>query len=238
MLDELGVTDQDGDGKREMPDGSKLIIRLDFPADTRSDHIAKNELLAKHWNEIGIDAKLSPIPPAGFPDRWAVGEIMTNTAWETGDGPNCLVYPQCWSPSSRRAGPLFRGSTTVSGAPRKEDSEKNKDPYKRTPPRMEPEPGGPVEQLWKLYDKSKVEPDDMKRHRLVWEMCKVHVEDGPFFMGCVANQPTIVLVREGMNNVPAQENLTLGGFTVPAIHPTPAVYDPESWYWENPEEHS
>jgi hypothetical protein len=32
--------------------------------------------------------------------------------------------------------------------------------------------------------------------------------------------------------------LALGGFVSPWIHPTPAIYDPETYYWENPEEHT
>ena len=34
-----------------------------------------------------------------------------------------------------------------------------------------------------------------------------------------------------------KENLALGGFAAPWIHPSPAVYDPETWYWQNPESH-
>ncbi len=103
---------------------------------------------------------------------------------------------------------------------------------------MEAEKGGPVEQLWKLYDQSKVEPDAMKRHRLVWDMIKVHIEHGPYLMGVCANTPYLVLVKEDLKNVPRREDLTLHGFAAPWIHPTPAVYDPEAYYFENPEAHS
>ena len=34
-----------------------------------------------------------------------------------------------------------------------------------------------------------------------------------------------------------QEDLALGGFVNPWIHPTPAVYDPETWFWDNPDQH-
>jgi len=29
----------------------------------------------------------------------------------------------------------------------------------------------------------------------------------------------------------------LGGFVNPWIIPSPAVYDPETWYWDNPDAH-
>ncbi|MEQ4206838.1 ABC transporter substrate-binding protein [Actinopolymorpha sp. B9G3] len=41
LLDEIGVVDKDGDGRREMPDGSPLKIRLDYPAETTEDHLQK-----------------------------------------------------------------------------------------------------------------------------------------------------------------------------------------------------
>jgi peptide/nickel transport system substrate-binding protein len=237
MLDEIGVVDKDGDGWREMPDGSKLKVRLDYHADSAQEHVSKNELLARDWRAIGIDTQLNPVPPDGYGDQWRFGKLMTNTNWETGDGPNCLVYPQWLVPiESSRWAPLQGEFYNVRGTP-EEKKELDVDPYKRTPPRMEPEPGGPIEKLWKLYDQSKVEPDEMKRHRLVWEMIKIHIEYGPYLLGVCANTPYIVLVHEDMRNVPARENLALGGFAAPWIHPTPAVYDPETWYWANPEEH-
>jgi peptide/nickel transport system substrate-binding protein len=37
--------------------------------------------------------------------------------------------------------------------------------------------------------------------------------------------------------VPKKEDLAQGGFVNPWIHPTPAVYDPETWHWDNPDQH-
>jgi peptide/nickel transport system substrate-binding protein len=68
-------------------------------------------------------------------------------------------------------------------------------------------------------------------------MIKIHIEHGPFFMGTVANTPRVVLAKKDLRNVPRRENLAQGGFANPWIHPTPAVYDPETFYWENPEQH-
>jgi peptide/nickel transport system substrate-binding protein len=102
---------------------------------------------------------------------------------------------------------------------------------------MDPEPGGPVERLWSLYDQTRTEPDQMKRTKLVWEMIKIHVEFGPFFAAATANTPMLVVVKDGLKYVPKKEDLAQGGFTGPWIIPAPAVYDPEAYYWENPEQH-
>lgn len=239
LLDEIGVTDKNRDGWREMPDGSPLVITLDYPASQPpdSEHVRKNELLAKDWQAIGLNTKLNPVTPTAFGDQWAAGQILTTTAWEVGDGPNHLVYPQWLVPLERaRWAPLEGTFYAVRGTP-KEREELDVDPYKRTPPRMAPEPGGPIDRLWQIYDQTKVEPDVLKRIYMVWDMIKIHVEEGPFFSGTVANTPRLVLVKQGLRNVPRREDLALGGFVNPWIHPTPAVYDPEAYYWEDPAAH-
>ena len=236
LLAEIGLKDTNNDGFIEFADGSELLIRFDNPGEAGSEHGTKNELLAKDWNAIGIKTMMNPIP-SGADEMWRAGEKMTNCAWEVGDGPNHLVYPSWVVPNeTQRWAPLQGRWYEISGTPQIKE-ELDKDPWERQPPRLEAEPGGPVDQLWKLYDQSRVEPDTIKRHQLVWDMIKVHVNEGPFFMGCVANYPRICLQSLDLRNCPKREDLKLGGFGNPWIHPTPAVYNPEMWYYENPEDH-
>jgi peptide/nickel transport system substrate-binding protein len=47
----------------------------------------------------------------------------------------------------------------------------------------------------------------------------------------------VFITKKGLMNVPRKEDLALGGFTDPWIHPTPAVYDP-AWYWDDPAKHT
>jgi peptide/nickel transport system substrate-binding protein len=237
LLDDLGVVDADGDGKREMPDGEKLTIVLTFAANPNDVVSQSNNLMVRDWRRIGLDVREDPIPPESMDPGWQSGKIMGRGDWGVGDGPNCLVFPQWIVPiEPTRWAPLEGQFYNVRGTPAEKD-ELDKDPYDRTPPRMEPEPGGPIERLWKLYDQSKVEPDEMKRHQLVWEITKIHIEEGPFFQGSVANTPSLTVAHRDLGNVPRKENLAQGGFTAPWIHPTPAVYDPEAYFWRNPEEH-
>jgi peptide/nickel transport system substrate-binding protein len=234
MLDEIGVVDRDGDGRREMPDGSRLVVRLDYPADIdpAGEHMQKNNLLKKSWDAIGIDTRLNPVPPTTFGDQWAQGKIMSTTAWETSTltfGADLLwLMPM----ETSRWAPLQGQFYSLRGTPA-EKEQLDVDPYKRTPPRMEPEPGGPVDRLWKLADRARVETDALARDSLFWEMVKIHIEEGPFIMGAVANFPRIELVKKGLRNVPTREQTALGGLVNDWHHPTPAVYDPEAWYWES-----
>ncbi|MEJ7654720.1 MAG: ABC transporter substrate-binding protein [Chloroflexia bacterium] len=237
MLDEIGVVDKNGDGLREMPDGSRLIVTIDYPADTGTEHLSKNTLLAKHWKAVGIDARLNPVPPTGYDDQWAAGKLMSKSAWEVGNGPDHLTNPTWLVPiEATRWAPLQGTFFSLRGTPA-ETQQLDTDPYSRTPPRAAPEKGGPIERLWKLYDQTRTETDPVKRHQLVWQMMKIHVEDGPFFQGTISNSSRIVLVKQGLMNVPRREDLALGGFVNPWSLPSPAVYDPETYYWDNPAEH-
>ena len=238
MLDELGVTDADGDGMRELPNGKPLSLRLDYHADHSQDQQTRDNQLVGDLKAIGIELKLNPIPPQSYDDQWQSGKLMARDDWEIGDGPNHLVYPQFFVPiESQRWAPLqgqwyrLRGSKSA-------ESEQDLSPWKRHPPRMEPDEGGPIDRLWQLYDRTKTETDEMKRHELVWEMIKIHISDGPFMMGTVANYPQVMVAKSDLQNVPRRENLALGGYVNPWIHPTPAVYDPECWFWADPAQHS
>jgi peptide/nickel transport system substrate-binding protein len=236
LLAEIGLKDTNGDGFLEMADGTPIEVTLDFSANENptGEHVRKSEFLAKDWNAVGIKTTLNPIPQTSIQDLWRTGKRMTNVAWEVGDGPNHLVYPQWVVPmEDSRWAPLAGNWYLVRGTTR-EGAEADKDPYERTPPRAAPEAGSPIARLWELYDQTKIEPDVNKRNKLVWDMIKIHVQDGPFYSGVAANTPRIVLVKKGLSNVPKRDDLALGGFTNPWIHPTPAVYDPEAYFFDDP----
>jgi peptide/nickel transport system substrate-binding protein len=237
MLDELGMK-VGADGFRTLPDGGALRLRLEFPADTGQEHQKKNEILAENLKAVGINAVPNPVTPTAFADQWKAGELMSHTAWEVGDGPNHLVFPSWMVPiENERWAPLHGTYYSLLGT-EKAGTEEDVDPWERNPPRVAAEKGGPVEKLYQIYEQTKVETDVMKRHQQVWEIVKLHVADGPYFIGCVANYPRINLFSSDLKNWPKRADLAQGGFQNPWIHPVPAVYDPETWYFENPESHT
>lgn len=238
LLDEIGVVDKNGDGLRELPNGKKLKLSIDRGAAADNEHVQKDNLLMRDWKAIGVDATVNPISPEGFNELWENGQLMVHSDWEVGDGPNHLLYPQWLVPlEASRWAPLEGRMYSVRGTPAA-TQQTDLDPFKRTPPRMDADKGGPIEQLWTKYDQSKLEPDELKRTQMVWDMIKIHVEHGPFFSGTVANTPRVILKKKDLKNVPAKENLELGGFANPWIHPTPSVYDVETYYWDNPDQHA
>jgi len=61
LLDEAGYLDADGDGVRDMPDGSRpLIFRLNWP-DTEDAYPYIAGLLSKMWGQLGIKLELQAV---------------------------------------------------------------------------------------------------------------------------------------------------------------------------------
>lgn len=63
LLDDAGYADKDGDGVREMPDGSRsLNFRVNWPSDS-TNAPREAELLAEMWAQIGVKAELQALDP-------------------------------------------------------------------------------------------------------------------------------------------------------------------------------
>ncbi len=236
ILDEIGVVDADGDGIREYPDGSKLDISIDVPADAGAECMNVLQIVEKNWKDIGLSIIINQVPPAEFGPMWRGGQGDIHTNWEVGDGPDHLLYPSWMVPNEpERWAPLCGNRLMLVGTPQ-EDSELDKSPWDRQPPRWaSTEAGytdGPVKDLTEIYLKAMVEVDDLKRHHYVWDMINIHIDQGPFFIGSVANYPRIIFVSKKLMNVPTKEQLRLGGFVNPWIIPYPAVTNPETYAYK------
>jgi len=63
ILDDAGYLDTDGDGVREMPDGTNpLVYRLNWPSDS-IDGPRLAELLGEMWAEVGVDTEPQALDP-------------------------------------------------------------------------------------------------------------------------------------------------------------------------------
>lgn len=63
ILDDAGYVDADGDGVRDMPDGSdSLTFRLNWASDS-TEYPREAELLSEMWSQIGVKAELQALDP-------------------------------------------------------------------------------------------------------------------------------------------------------------------------------
>jgi len=230
MLDDIGVVDQDGDGWRDLPSGKKLELRIDQDVNAADEHIDAAQLVAQDWKAIGLNAFVNPVDGSQLADMDRNSSWDIKDSWEVGDGPNHLVYPQWMVPlTADRWAPWYGVSNSLIGT-----SQENEDldlvPAKRTPPREKPEDGSPYVKLYDLYEKAITLPTVEERNELVYEMIKIHIEEGPFFIGVVADYPRVGIVKNNFKNVPNREDLPLGGFVNPWIVVYPAIVNPPTFW--------
>ena len=233
LLDEIGMKDVDGDGWREYPDGSKYEHILDITADIQGLYLTVLEIVRPAFEAIGIKVILNSLPGAQYSSEWYAGQGSMHCQWEWADGPDFLVYPDPGTPTTHeRWAPLCGKGFLYFGTPQEYD-EADKSPWDRQPPRFnrkDPEYAGTVyEKLHQAYFKAIVEPDVLKRTQLEYELWDIHIEEGPFFIGTVANEGHVMIVSNKMENVPRPEQYKLGGWVYPWIMPNMAITNPETY---------
>lgn len=232
LLDKIGCK-VGADGKRTYPDGSALEVRIDLPADAGKECTDVLQLAQTNWEAVNLNIVINQITGTAFDALWHSGKGRIHTNWEVGDGPDHLLYPSWVVPNEPdRWAPLCGRKLQFEGTSQ-ESSEADKSPWDRTPPRFNSDDpqykGSAIEKIHGLYRQAIVEPDEVKRAQLVWQMWDIHISDGPFFIGTVANYPRIIIKSNKMTNVPEKEQLKLGGFVNPWIIPYPAVTNTETW---------
>ncbi len=90
LLDELGLEDVDGDGLREYPDGTKLIITFEF-LDFETPKSITMELVRDYWRELGIDLRLKSVERRLQAER-AQANKMQMTLWHA-DKVTDILFP-------------------------------------------------------------------------------------------------------------------------------------------------
>lgn len=232
LLDSIGVVDQDGDGWRDLPSGAELVLRIEQDANAGSDYIDVNNFVREDWEAIGLRTIINPVDGSQIQLMQQTATFDIRDSWELGDGPDHVVFPAWLVPIEHgRWAPLYGRWYSVRGT-ELENSQLDLDPRDRTPPRDRPPEGSPYDQLQKLYDKIKIEPDDIARDNLVLDAIQIHIDEGPFIIGTVADYPRPLIAKNNMRNVPDGDDLALGGFVNPWIMVYPAITNTETYYYE------
>ena len=90
LLNEMGMKDVDGDGKREAPDGQNLGITLEWMAIETPKQLTM-ELVREHWRNVGMDIDLKQINNNLQRSR-AQGNVMDMTVWHA-DRTSDILFP-------------------------------------------------------------------------------------------------------------------------------------------------
>jgi len=61
LLDEIGMKDTDGDGFRELPNGDKLVLNLNFSTQGIAGQTV--ELVSQYWADVGVQSVVKEVTP-------------------------------------------------------------------------------------------------------------------------------------------------------------------------------
>ena len=80
LFDEIGVVDKDGDGFRDLLNGSKLVVNIQYA--TQGMPGAVVELIAQHWNNVGIKTIFKEVTPDEYRSAQGANELDVHM-WTT-----------------------------------------------------------------------------------------------------------------------------------------------------------
>ena len=234
LLDEAGVTDQNGDGWRQLPSGEPLEIWIQINAGSPFTESA--ELMKEDWRAIGLDARVDAIPGAQLGQIFLGGtydiRVFGGGAPGSADLLSFPVFLTSFGPSGRWA-PLYGAWMSLEGTPR-EGIDADKPAHDRQPPWDEPAPDDPAYRMWQLHKQARSEPDRQKRDELVYEILQIHVDEGPFWLGIIADLPRPAIIGNRVKNTPTRDQLPLGGWLGPWVVAYPgAITYPEQYYLDD-----
>ena len=61
LLDEIGMVDTDGDGFRELPNGDKIVLNMQFAVQGIDGKTV--ELIGQHWADVGVQTTVKEVTP-------------------------------------------------------------------------------------------------------------------------------------------------------------------------------
>lgn len=185
LLDEIGLTQRDGDGLRLLPDGRPLEIIVETAGES-TEQVDVLELIASSWRKAGIKLFSKPLQREVFRNRIYSGETLMSV-W--GGLENGLPTPSM-SPSDL--------------APTRQDMYQwpKWGQYYETNGKVGEAPDLPAaKKLMELNAQWLASPNTEERKK-VWEMMLDIRADEAFTIGIVAGVPQPVVINKKLRNVP------------------------------------
>ena len=81
LLDEVGLKDVDGDGFRELPNGSPFAMNIDYA--TQGIGGVEVELVARMWNDVGVKTSFKEVTPDEYRGSQSSNALDVH-AWDKG----------------------------------------------------------------------------------------------------------------------------------------------------------
>ena len=210
LLDEIGLKDVDGDGIRERADGTplELVVSVDQGDRQSIDAMA---LVKEDWEAVGLKTVIAPDEGSTFNQRVMAGEVMIR-AWGSAAAWGLISAATVWAPvegvsycmGGARIG-LYYQTGGKEGIPAR--------------------PGSMLERLQERYTDVISTVDPAEREAKLLEAYKVHIEDGPLYIGTIGDHPSALIVNNNLRNIPEV------GLVASWDLGFPGTADPEQFYF-------
>ena len=73
LLDEIGMKDTDGDGFRELPNGDKLVVNMQFSTQGVAGQVV--ELVGQYWSNVGIQTTVKEVTPDEYRSAQSANQL-------------------------------------------------------------------------------------------------------------------------------------------------------------------
>ena len=181
-LDEMGLTERDGDGYRLMPDGRRLSFVYEY-APTFGSWGPQGELLTQHWKVLGIELIVKEEARQLWEQRRAANQIDM-TVWTSGGTFNPLIK-RTWFNG-------MEGGFSHTYALWKNTGGKEG---------IEPPPGSDHAKLFALDDQFDAALTEDERQKIFRQMLEI-MKDNLFYFAASTAPPEVVCVKNAFRNVP------------------------------------
>lgn len=96
LLDEVGMVDTDGDGFRELPNGEKIVLNMQFATQGIGSEVV--ELVAQNWADVGVQTTVKEVTPDEYRSQQSSNQLDVGM-WEKGQ-PTAIVLGnnELWVP--------------------------------------------------------------------------------------------------------------------------------------------
>ncbi|MEM1045155.1 MAG: ABC transporter substrate-binding protein [Pseudomonadota bacterium] len=185
LLDEMGLTDRQGDGTRKLPDGRPLEIIVESAGERQSE-IDALELIKEGWRDIGVKLFVKPSQRDSLRNRAYSGDLVM-AVWEGFENglPTSGTNPVGFVPASVDMFTWYGwGDYYETGG--------------RTGEKID---YAPAQRLFDLYQAWLVSASDEEREKIWHEILDIHA-DQVFSIGVVSSVQQPVAVSNKLRNVP------------------------------------
>jgi peptide/nickel transport system substrate-binding protein len=211
LLDGAGLDKRDGEGFRLRPDGKRLSWVIITGSDPDSRAVDVLEFVVENWKAVGVEATINSMDwESGFWPKFSTGEYDV-AGWDAWTGYDLPSIPDCIFP----IGSAYWGTPLTAQWFNTQGKEGNK-----------PEPGDAMDKMIGFYKNMLAEKTEEGRNKWVLEAVKIHISEGPFFLGAVNDVPNLVVARPNMRNVPDF------AFTGSWAQGAPGATNPPTYYYQ------